>query len=138
MENDFRARNVLVTGACGSIGKVLIEQLVINYEVRELTGIDNNESELFFTEQHFGDHQNTRFFLADVRDRNKMLKLLKNVDIVFQDGVKTNNISLTWKETNVIQDEDDVTIRKDDSLLLNAYPASATNGTRTGRAIDGA
>ncbi len=44
----LKGKRVLVTGACGTIGSELVEQLVNTYKVGELIGLDNNESELFF------------------------------------------------------------------------------------------
>ncbi|MEJ2169841.1 MAG: polysaccharide biosynthesis protein, partial [Desulfobacterales bacterium] len=41
----FQDKRVLVTGACGTVGRELIRQLLANHKVGELIGIDNNESE---------------------------------------------------------------------------------------------
>jgi FlaA1/EpsC-like NDP-sugar epimerase len=76
-------KRILVTGACGTIGRELVRQLLEEYHVGELTALDNNESELFFLEQHFSKHQHAHFFLADIRDRTKLCRLTKGVDIVF-------------------------------------------------------
>jgi FlaA1/EpsC-like NDP-sugar epimerase len=53
------------------------------YTVGELIGLDNNESELFFMEQRHLKHNKAQFFLADVRDRDKLARKFKGVDIVF-------------------------------------------------------
>lgn len=79
----FSKRRVLVTGACGTVGSELIHQLLEEYGALEVIGIDNNESELFFLEQRFSSHKNTRFAFADVRDRDKMIRMMNGVDIVF-------------------------------------------------------
>jgi len=70
MNDFFRSKRLLVTGACGTVGKELVRQLLEDYRVNELVGIDNNESELFFLEQSFVQFENVSFFLADIRDRN--------------------------------------------------------------------
>jgi FlaA1/EpsC-like NDP-sugar epimerase len=57
--------------------------LLADYEVGELIGLDNNESELFFLEQKYSDYTNAHFFLADVRDASKLANKCKGVDIVF-------------------------------------------------------
>ena len=72
-----------MTGACGTIGRELIRQLVEGNMADEIIGIDNNESELFFLEQKFSEKGNCRFFLADIRDREKMARVMKGMDIVF-------------------------------------------------------
>ena len=83
MDDFFKNKRVLVTGACGTVGKELICQLLESYSVRELIGIDNNESELFFLEHEFARFDNVSFFLADIRDRYKVSRKMKHMDIVF-------------------------------------------------------
>lgn len=83
MSNFFDGKRVLVTGACGTVGRELTRQLLGNYGIRELIGIDNNESELFFLEQEFAHHGNARFFLGDIRDHNKLSSKLRDMHIVF-------------------------------------------------------
>jgi FlaA1/EpsC-like NDP-sugar epimerase len=83
MDSFFKEKRILVTGACGTVGRELVRQLLEEYEVNELISLDNNESELFFLEQKFSNYANTSFFLADVRDRDKLMHKIKNMDIVF-------------------------------------------------------
>ena len=79
----FNNKHVLVTGCCGTIGKELVRQLLEDYQVGELVAIDNNESELFFLEQQFSKLGNAQFVLGDVRDRNKVIRRMRGIDIVF-------------------------------------------------------
>jgi FlaA1/EpsC-like NDP-sugar epimerase len=81
--NYFRDSTVLVTGCCGTVGSELVHQLLEEYKVGELIGLDNNESELFFLEQRHLSHPNAHFFLTDVRDRDKLIRTFKGVNIVF-------------------------------------------------------
>ena len=79
----FKDKRVLVTGACGTVGSRVVQQLLEDYEVGELVGLDNNESELFFLEQKYSSSPNADFFLADIRDPAKLEIKFKNIDIVF-------------------------------------------------------
>jgi FlaA1/EpsC-like NDP-sugar epimerase len=81
--NQYREKRVLVTGACGTIGRELVWQLLTDYRVGELICLDNNESELFFLEQRFSKVGNSRYFLADIRDREKLSIMMREVDTVF-------------------------------------------------------
>jgi len=83
MNSFITNKRVLVTGACGTIGSELVRQLLEAYEVEELIGVDNNESELFFLEQRFSRHANAKFFLADIRDPEKMSRLTAGTHLVF-------------------------------------------------------
>ncbi len=78
----FSKRRILVTGCCGTVGRELTRQLLEEHAI-ELVATDNNESELFFLEQHFSKYDNASFFLADVRDKAKLGRLMENIDIVF-------------------------------------------------------
>ena len=79
----FQNKRVLVTGACGTVGRELVQLLLKEYNVGELIGVDNNESELLFTEQRFSLYPNARFYLADVRDSRKLSRQMNDIDIVF-------------------------------------------------------
>ena len=43
MNSYFKEKRVLVTGACGTVGKELVRQLLEDFQVRELIALDNNE-----------------------------------------------------------------------------------------------
>ncbi len=83
MDSFLNNKCILVTGACGTVGSELVRQLLEEYQVGELIGLDNNESEIFFLEQRFSKFQHARFFLGDIRDRDKLCRKMENVDIVF-------------------------------------------------------
>jgi len=76
-------KRILVTGACGTVGRELVRQLLEEYRVAELTAIDNNESDLFLLEQKFLKHAQASFFLGDVRDSGKLHRAMKGIDVVF-------------------------------------------------------
>ena len=79
----FKDKRILLTGACGTVGRELVRQLLEDFTVGELIGIDNNESELFFLEQRFQQYPHARFFLADVRDSYKLRRKMHGIDVVF-------------------------------------------------------
>lgn len=83
MNRTFKDKRIFVTGACGTVGKELIRQLLDEYQVKELIGVDNNESELFFLEQRLQNNSNAAFYLTDVRDKDKLTRKMDSVDIVF-------------------------------------------------------
>jgi FlaA1/EpsC-like NDP-sugar epimerase len=83
MDSHFHDKRVLVTGSCGTVGRELVRQLLVDYGVGELVALDNSESELFFLEQTLSEHDNASFFLADVRDREKLSRKMRHMNIVF-------------------------------------------------------
>jgi FlaA1/EpsC-like NDP-sugar epimerase len=81
--NYFSNKSIAVTGACGTVGRELVRQLLERHQPGELLCIDNNESEVFFLEQRFSRHKNTVFVIADIRDAGRLRHLFGGVDIVF-------------------------------------------------------
>jgi len=85
-------KRVLVTGCCGSVGRELTRQLLEKHRVTEFIGLDNNEGELFFIEHRFSKYTQSSFFLADVRDRDKLCKMMEGIDVVFHTAAFKNII----------------------------------------------
>lgn len=81
----MKNKRILITGSCGTIGSELVKTLLVEnrYNPKEVIGIDNNESLLFYMSQQYLDNPKASFHLADIRDRDVLARLMKNVDIVF-------------------------------------------------------
>lgn len=80
----IKDQRILVTGACGTVGRELVRQLLgQNRNPCEVIALDNNESELFFLEQEFLHDKRAKFFLADIRDLDKLSRKMDGIDIVF-------------------------------------------------------
>jgi FlaA1/EpsC-like NDP-sugar epimerase len=78
-------KTVLVTGCCGTVGAELIDQLLRGgqHNPAQVIGIDNNESALFFQEQRYLTDCRVHFFVADIRDRDKVIYDSRGTDIIF-------------------------------------------------------
>lgn len=79
----LRGKRVIVTGACGTVGQKLIQQLTELFDVGLLTGLDNNESELTFLEERFRGRETIRFRLCDIRDLPSLIRETRKVDVLF-------------------------------------------------------
>lgn len=81
----FEGKSILVTGACGTVGAELVNQLLTDsrYAPKELIGIDNNESALFFLDQRYLGFPQAHFYVTDIRDRDALMQIMKGVDVVF-------------------------------------------------------
>ncbi|MBV8769882.1 MAG: polysaccharide biosynthesis protein [Hyphomicrobiales bacterium] len=76
-------REVAVTGACGTIGQLLVEQLLTEHGVGRLVGIDQNETDLVFLQERFRDHLNAEFSLCDIRDANLLGRATRKIDVLY-------------------------------------------------------
>lgn len=82
----LRGKRVMVTGACGTVGKQLVQQLLEEFEVGSLVGIDQNESELIFLEEQWASRTETRFLLCDIRDAAALMRETRGVQVLFHAG----------------------------------------------------
>ena len=81
MKNLYKNKKVLITGAAGTIGKELINQL-LPLGVKEIKAIDNNEASLFFLNEEHRHEKRYNGFFCDIRDLNRLTYLCKDVDII--------------------------------------------------------
>jgi FlaA1/EpsC-like NDP-sugar epimerase len=80
-ENPWSGKHVMITGACGTVGKEILRQLV-NFQPVEIIGLDHNESELFFMLEEYRNYPNIRFLLGDIRDRDKLERAMRGMDVI--------------------------------------------------------
>ena len=77
----FKNKNVAVTGGLGSIGLEIIKKL-LESEVRSTIVVDNRETELAYWMRNSSDDR-LRFHFCDIREFDRVLEMLKGVDLVF-------------------------------------------------------
>jgi len=81
----FEGKSILITGSCGTVGTELVKQLLTDevYSPKEIIGIDNNESKLFFQDQQYLNDPRAHFYVTDIRDKDSLIHKMEGVDIVF-------------------------------------------------------
>jgi len=83
MRSFFRGKKVLITGACGTFGRELACQLLEEYSVGHLVGLDVNELGTFSLGERLTKYDNAQFLLGDIRDVDFVRRQMKDIDIVF-------------------------------------------------------
>ena len=81
---DLNDKSVLVTGGTGSFGKHFLKTVVERYKPRRLIVFSRDELKQFEMQQSFGPEQYPfiRYFIGDVRDRDRLDMALRDVDYV--------------------------------------------------------
>ncbi|HWA68243.1 MAG TPA: UDP-N-acetylglucosamine 4,6-dehydratase (inverting) [Rhizomicrobium sp.] len=81
---DLNDKSVLVTGGTGSFGKHFIKTVIANYKPRRLIIFSRDELKQFEMQQDFPPAQYPfiRYFIGDVRDRDRLEMALNGVDFV--------------------------------------------------------
>lgn len=80
-EDYFKNKTILVTGGVGSIGSEIVKKLLA-YKPKVIRVLDINETGLFELEQELRSEK-IRPFIGDVRDKERLKKAIRDVDIVF-------------------------------------------------------
>lgn len=75
---------ILVTGGTGSFGKKFIAELLRNHSAKKVIVFSRDELKQFEMSQQFplSDYPNLRYFIGDVRDRDRLYRAFDGVDIV--------------------------------------------------------
>lgn len=77
----FKGKTVLITGGTGSFGKKFTEVVLKKYKPKRLIILSRDELKQFEMAQQFDD-ECIRFFLGDVRDRDRLYRAFYDVDYV--------------------------------------------------------
>lgn len=81
--NKIDGKTILVSGGCGSIGSALVEKLIKDHSPKQVRVLDNNEAGLFQSMRQYSGKKQARFLLGDIRDKDRVVWAMKNVDVVF-------------------------------------------------------
>ncbi len=77
----FNKKNLLITGGTGSFGKKFTELLLKKYKPNKIIIYSRDELKQYEMSQEFNE-KCMRYFIGDVRDRDRLQKAMKDVDFV--------------------------------------------------------
>ncbi|MCH7786414.1 MAG: polysaccharide biosynthesis protein, partial [Chloroflexi bacterium] len=77
-------KNVLITGGTGSFGNEFIRTVASRYQPRKLIIFSRDELKQYEMQQKFNqpEHKCLRYFIGDLRDKDRLYRALDGVDIV--------------------------------------------------------
>jgi UDP-N-acetylglucosamine 4,6-dehydratase len=78
-------KTILVTGGTGSFGKAFVKELLDHHSPKAIRILSRDELKQWEMAQHFSRHKKfplLRFFLGDVRDKDRLIRAFEGVDIV--------------------------------------------------------
>lgn len=77
----FNDQSILITGGTGSFGRSFIASLLSNYRPRRIIVFSRDELKQYEMQQDFN-HPCLRFFIGDVRDKERLIQAMHGVDYV--------------------------------------------------------
>ena len=75
-------KTILVTGGTGSFGKKFTQMILDKYDVKKLIIFSRGELKQAEMKAKFDNHPKLRFFIGNVRDKNRVYRAFDGVDIV--------------------------------------------------------
>jgi len=78
----LRGKRILVTGGTGSIGREIVRQLV-TFNPTAIRVFSRNEHNQYLMAKEYTGSSDVRFFIGDVRDRERLMLAAEDVDIIF-------------------------------------------------------
>jgi UDP-N-acetylglucosamine 4,6-dehydratase len=80
--NLFKDKTVLITGGTGSFGKAFVSDLLKNHDPKKVIVFSRDELKQFDMKNQFSEDSRLRFFIGDVRDKDRLMRAFANVDFI--------------------------------------------------------
>ena len=78
----FDGKTILITGGTGSFGRACARALLTRHKPTKVIVLSRDELKQYEMAQDFAEHENIRFFLGDVRDKDRLYRAFIGVDVV--------------------------------------------------------
>ncbi len=79
---NWKNQVVLVTGGTGSFGKKFVEIMLKDFQPKKIIIYSRDELKQYEMQASGFDHPSLRYFIGDVRDRERLLRAMHDVDVV--------------------------------------------------------
>jgi UDP-N-acetylglucosamine 4,6-dehydratase (inverting) len=78
----FNDKSILITGGTGSFGHTFVPMTLAKYSPRRLVIYSRDEMKQWEMAKLYGDDERVRFFIGDVRDKERLARALNGIDYV--------------------------------------------------------
>ena len=75
-------QNILITGGTGSFGKKFLKMTLKKYNPKKIVIYSRDEMKQWELSQEYKDEKRLRFFIGDVRDKDRLNRSLDGIDYV--------------------------------------------------------
>ncbi|MFC1540561.1 UDP-N-acetylglucosamine 4,6-dehydratase (inverting) [Candidatus Margulisiibacteriota bacterium] len=99
----FKGKNILITGGTGSFGKKFSKIVLEEYRPAKLIVYSRDELKQFEMKQQFAGYDNIRFFIGDVRDKERLARAFHGVDYVVHAAALKQVPAMEYNPTEAIK-----------------------------------
>jgi len=133
--NILKDKIILITGGTGTIGESLISLILEKYSPKIIRIFSRDETKQFYLEKKLEKfNEKLRFFIGDIRDRERLNRAMENVNIVFHLAALKHVVACEYNpfeaiKTNVIglQNIIEVSIEKNiEKFIFTSTDKAAT------------
>ena len=98
-------KNILITGGTGSFGTKCVETILNNYKPKRLIIFSRDEFKQFKMNEKIGElySEKVRFFIGDVRDKERLERAMHKVDIVIHAAAMKHVMSSEYNPIEAIK-----------------------------------
>jgi len=113
--------SILVTGGTGSFGRAFVAEVLARHNPKRVAIFSRDELKQYEMKQHYLDEDRIRFFLGDIRDRERLRMAMNGVDYVVHAAalkqVDTAEYNpMEFVKTNILGSENVLTTAIDDGV----------------------
>jgi UDP-N-acetylglucosamine 4,6-dehydratase/5-epimerase len=81
-QSPLKGKSILITGGTGSFGRQFVRTALAHHELRRIVIFSRDELKQYEFRHELGEDPRTRFFIGDVRDKERLWRAFDGVDIV--------------------------------------------------------
>ena len=128
MGDIFKNKKILITGGTGSIGQEILQE-ILKHEPAVVRLLDVDETKQFELQQEYGDPENIRFLLGDIRDKERLRRAIEDIDIVFHTAALKHVLACEYNpfeavKTNVIGIQNLIDVAMDEEVEKVIFTSS--------------
>ena len=78
----FNGKSILITGGTGSFGHAFVKMTLEKYQIKKIVILSRDEMKQWEMQKLYQDNPKVRFFIGDVRDKDRLYRALDGIDYV--------------------------------------------------------
>lgn len=82
MDGKIKGKSILLTGGTGSFGRAFVKRILSNYHPKKIIIFSRDEWKQSEMAKEFNNHPALRWFIGDVRDKERLKRAMQGVDYV--------------------------------------------------------